>query len=184
MKQAERFIDMLERTIQLKNNEFDGFEFTPLQIASDIPLKMTGWVEDTNTLPEELDLMSECVIREPKFDGRKQGKISYSAQALEGDRNLEIYLDEKNYSVVSLALAYNNEAEDVNASMSIDEGFMIKKFKLGSCYKEILKDNEYDTELQQFDTEFNAFTKYTNTVLNGIIDCFGGLVVNDDISNQ
>ncbi|EQM48115.1 exonuclease, RdgC family protein [Vibrio parahaemolyticus VPCR-2010] len=184
MKQAERFIDLLERTIQLTDNEFTGFEFAPLQVATDIPLKMTAWVEDTNTMPDQLELMSECVIREPQRDGRKQGKISYSAQALEGDRNLEIYLGEKNYSVVNLALSYNNEDEEVNARMSIDESFMIKKFKLGSCFKEILKGNEYDTELQQFDTEFNAFTKYTNIVLNGVIECFGGLAKNEEISGQ
>ncbi|MCX8796292.1 recombination-associated protein RdgC [Vibrio parahaemolyticus] len=184
MKQAERFIDLLERTIQLTDNEFNGFEFAPLQVATDIPLKMTAWVEDTNTMPDQLELMSECVIREPQRDGRKQGKISYSAQTLEGDRNLEIYLGEKNYSVVNLALSYSNEEEEVNARMSIDESFMIKKFKLGSCFKEILKGNEYDTELQQFDTEFNAFTKYTNTVLNGVIECFGGLAKNEEISSQ
>ncbi|MFS1427902.1 recombination-associated protein RdgC [Vibrio splendidus] len=180
MKQAERFIDMLERTITLEVPNFAGFTLTPAVPKDDVCFTMTNWLEDKKTVHDKIELLNDCTIQSPLGADSKKGKIAYSSQALESDENLEKYLS-KGYSVVNLHMGFSEQpteedsGEFKSATLSLDESFMIKKFKLGACFKDIVKQSDYDSEMGQFDVEFDAFTTCTDDVLNAMIDIFGGL---------
>lgn len=184
-KQAERFIDLLQRTIALEKPDFTGFGLIPAVPKDDICYTMTNWVEDSNTVHQNVEILNDCTIQ----PAGGKGKIGYTSQALAEDQNLHNYLS-SDYMIVNMNIGFSEKPDEEDsgefkvATLSLDESFMIKKYKLGNCFKHLVKESEYDTELAQFDVEFDAFTSCTDVVLDSMIEIFGGLKPNDNATSQ
>lgn len=174
-KLAAQILDVLDKAESFNNSEHETFGFKAVEVENDIPFELAKWVENSDKIPESIELGLECAIVGGSSSLANGSQITYKKQPLEKDNRLQAYLN-NGYQIAQMKLSFTLE-DEVSANFKINAEGDILGFKLGDEFKNILKSEEYDHShlLEVLDVEFNHFTKMTMQVVNAVHEIFGGV---------
>lgn len=125
---------------------------------------MSHWLEKHETLPEGIDVLDECELRDDVLEG---GVIRIKGQQLE-DEEFIAHL-EAGKRVVKLALEWDEQLKFV-----LQDDLSIKRLKLSEQLQEKMNDEAAEDEIAQFDADMVQMGLELARLYPALLAAFGG----------
>lgn len=156
-KQAEDLASTLRKSL-------GSLPVRPPAVEQAPAFTFTGWLNETIDLPSQVELGTECELKDPSEDG---GVVRCKGLDLKADE-IRNHL-EAGMQVTKLAITW-----DDNVSFVLDEELGIRRLKFGETLQDQLDDVDADDAAAKFDAAFTLMTLELSRLIPGLLEALGG----------
>lgn len=157
-KKAEDLLSLLRKCL-------GSLPAVPLNTVNKPISVMTGWLENSDLLPHDINIEDECELHAPEDEG---GIIRCKRHDLDTDE-IQNHLD-AGKQVTKLAVNWADRIAFV-----LDENLAIKRLKFLDLVQDQVADVETNSEAERFDADFSIMSLELSRFIPRLLEVFGGI---------